>query len=185
MERAPPRFRALSVPEFAAAVAAFDWRRRIDAVDMHHTEYPDHAAYRGHESILGMWRFHVETRGWDDIAQHVSIAPDGVIWTGRDWNKPPASATGYNGTPEAGPFMFEMIGNFDLGRDRWEGAQRAATLAVIAAILVRFALTPAALRFHRDLHRPGEKPPKTCPGTGIERAAVLAALGTAPFSGLP
>ncbi len=176
MIEATPRFRSMTAAEFRAAVAAYAWRRRIVEVHMHHTEYPDHAAYRGHESILGMWRYHVRDRGWDDIAQHVSIAPDGAIWSGRDWNKAPASSTSFNGDAASGPFMFETIGNFDRGRDRWEGAQRAATLAVIAAILEHFRLPAEALRFHRDLRRPGEPPPKTCPGTSLDYAAVLAAL---------
>ncbi|MEZ5773838.1 MAG: peptidoglycan recognition family protein [Hyphomicrobiaceae bacterium] len=87
---------------------------------MHHTFYPAHADYRGEASIEAMRRFHVEDRGFEDIAQHVSIAPDGRIWTGRDWNKTPASV---GGVLNRGVFMFEMIGNFDLGHDRLEGRQ--------------------------------------------------------------
>ena len=40
-----------------------------------------------------MARTHVAVRGFEDIAQHVTVAPDGKIWTGRDWNnRRPASA---------------------------------------------------------------------------------------------
>ena len=87
-----------------------------------------------------MLRHHVHDRGFEDIAQHVTIAPDGAIWTGRDWNRTPASVGfGMNG----GVFMFEMIGNFDNGHDAFEGAQHDATIAVIDIVQRQFALACA------------------------------------------
>ena len=38
---------------------------------------------------------------------------------------PPASASGHNGNTHAGPFMFEMIGDFDTGKDAFADPQRA------------------------------------------------------------
>jgi hypothetical protein len=43
--------------------------------------------------------------------------PQGGLWTGRNWNLAPASATGHNGTAGEGPFMIEMVGDFDAGQD--------------------------------------------------------------------
>ena len=34
---------------------------------------------------LGIWRFHVEGRGWADIAYNWLVAPDGTIIEGRGW----------------------------------------------------------------------------------------------------
>lgn len=119
-----------------------------------------------------MWRYHTRENGWSDIAQHLSIAPDGTLWPGRDWNKAPASATGHNGSARVGPFMIEMIGDFDVGRDRLEGAQRAAVMDVIARVQRRFGLPAEALRFHNQMSG------KTCPGSSLSRAQVVAEVAT-------
>lgn len=184
----------MSVAEFGRRLRAFDWRRRITAVHMHHTFIPDHAAWRSAndrgapiDTIEGMYRYHTDPenivdgvnkggRGWSDIAQHVSIAPDGLVWSGRDWNRSPASAVGHNGSDEAGPFMFEMIGNFDRGGDTFRDPQRAAALDVTAIVLRHFRLPPEALKFHRDLLLPDGRVPKTCPGTAIAYDETIADL---------
>ncbi|HET9211738.1 MAG TPA: caspase family protein [Thermoanaerobaculia bacterium] len=155
------QFHPLDVNAFKLLVEKFDFRRKIDAVHLHHTWRPNHAQYRGHDTILAMWRFHTQDQGWSDIAQHVTIAPDGTIWTGRDWNRSPASASGFNGNASVGPFMIEMIGDFDRGKDRFEGAQKTAALEVIAAIQANFDLPEKSLRFHNSMSS------KTCPGSAI------------------
>jgi hypothetical protein len=170
----PPRFTSLTLDEFADLLQRFDFTRRIDAVHMHHTWRPNHAQYRGESTIEAMWRFHTRENGWRDIAQHVSIGPDGSIWTGREWNLPPASAAGFNGNAMAGPFMFETIGDFDRGKDRLEGAQLAAVVGVIARVQERFDLGPDSLRFHRAMTNL-----KSCPGTGVDLDAVKAAVESA------
>lgn len=134
---------------------------------MHHTWKPNHAQYKGHATIVGMWQYHTETKGWQDIAQHITIAPDGSIWLGRNWNLPPVSATGHNGNSVAGPFMFEMIGNFDRGNDPFEGEQCKTTLEVIARVQRKFRLAPESLAFHNAMST------KTCPGNGIDYADIV------------
>lgn len=143
-------------------------RRRIDAVHMHHTWRPDHSMYKGLASIVGMHRTHTEDNGWSDIAQHVTIAPDGVIWTGRHWDMPPASSSGMNGTKQQGPFMFEMIGNFDAGKDPFRDPQKDVALRVVALVQDQFNLPLESLKFHRGLGSP-----KTCPGEAIDYNNVL------------
>lgn len=164
----PPPFRSLGSSGFADLLGRFVFTRRIEAVHLHHTWRPNHADYRGHDTILGMWRYHTRENGWSDIAQHLTIAPDGTLWLGRDWNAAPASASGHNGSAKAGPFMIEMIGNFDVGRDRLQGAQRAAVMDVIARVQRRFGLPAEALRFHNQMSG------KTCPGSSLSRAQVVA-----------
>ncbi|HRD76328.1 MAG TPA: peptidoglycan recognition family protein [Hyphomicrobiaceae bacterium] len=168
----PPPFRPMSKQRFAAEVAGFSWQRRVWRVDVHHTFIPDHARFReigGLGCQEGMCRHHVVERRFDDIAQHVTIAPDGVIWSGRDWNKMPASVGfGLN----RGAFMLEMIGNFDVGHDRLDGAQLETTFAVVAAVQHHFKLPAEALLFHREV----PVTEKTCPGTGVEKRTFLAGL---------
>jgi hypothetical protein len=159
-------FCALSPAEFVTRVAQYPWSRRVWRIDMHHTWYPTHADYRGLESIERMARYHVEQRGFEDLAQHVTVAPDGTIWTGRDWNCTPASVGfGMN----VGVFMLEVIGNFDRGFDRLHGGQLDSVIVVIDAVQRRFALPVQALLFHREV----PQTEKTCPGTSINKADVL------------
>ena len=167
----PANFHPLTRAEFAEVLRKFPFARRVDAVHMHHTWSPDHADYLrdgGLGTIEGMWRFHTQVRKWSDIAQHVSIAPDGTIWTGRNWNSSPASAVGYNGSSAVGPFMFETIGNFDIGHDRLEGEQLESVLTVITLVQQRFSLAPETLHFHREM-----TDQKSCPGTGLKREDIL------------
>lgn len=159
-------FRQLTVNGFLAELQSFAWTRRIWRVDMHHTYYPAHRDYQGLASIEAMHRYHTVDRGFADIAQHLSIAPDGSLWTGRDWNRTPASV---GGVLNLGAFMFEIIGNFDLGNDRLEGAQLASTIAVIRAVQQQFRLPAEALLFHNEVPVTA----KTCPGTSVSKRAIL------------
>ncbi|MGJ0223488.1 caspase family protein, partial [Streptococcus pyogenes] len=166
----PTPFVPLKLPQFRQMLASFPFTRTITTVHMHHTFRPNHSQYRGLASIESMHRFHTQERGFSDIAQHITIAPDGTIWTGRNWNKAPASASGHNGNAHAGPFMFEMIGDFDHGRDVFEDPQRNVVLEVIAAVQQRFGLPPDALKFHNQMS------PKSCPGTAISFEEIVAAV---------
>ncbi len=165
----PVPFRSLSPRQFLAEISGFDWKRRIWRVDMHHTFDPDHARWRtigSQACVEGMCRFHVASRGFEDIAQHVSIMPNGEIWTGRDWNRTPASVGfGMN----RGVFMFEAVGNFDEGRDQLHGQQLESVLTVIRGVQQRFGLPAQALLFHREVPQTD----KSCPGTGISKPDIL------------
>ncbi len=172
----PKPFLELTVEQFWDLLLAFPWERTISSVHLHHTFRPNHADFASRppaQSIEGMFRFHTETRGFGDIAQHVTIDPTGRIWTGRNFNMPPASATGFNGTRHAGPFMIEMIGNFDIGNDRWDGAQREAAVMAVALVQKLHRLPPSSLQFHHDVSQ------KSCPGTSINRQDVLAEVEAA------
>ena len=162
------RFVRLTFSDFRKLVDSFDWKRQVTAVHVHHTWRPSHGQWQGLKSIEGMWRSHTQDRGFSDIAQHVTIDPEGFVWTGRGWNQPPASAKGFNGSRQTGPFMFEMIGDFDRGGDPFEGAQKDTALGVTAYLCEKFKLGTEAVRFHNELST------KSCPGTGIDRLTFLA-----------
>ncbi|HEY0877769.1 MAG TPA: caspase family protein [Zeimonas sp.] len=165
---ATPVFKRLSLEQFAQLLERFPFTRRINAVHMHHTWRPRRSDFRGHDTILGMWRFHTREQGWRDIAQHVTIDPEGFVWLGRNWNLPPVSAAGHNGNARFGPFMFEMIGDFDRGCDPFDGAQRESAVEVIAQVQARFGLPTDSLVFHNAMS------PKSCPGNSLDLAQILA-----------
>jgi len=74
-----PVFKRINLEKFAELLTQYPFKRQIDAVHMHHTWRPGHCDFRGHDTILGMWRFHTRDCGWSDIAQHITIDPDGFI----------------------------------------------------------------------------------------------------------
>lgn len=160
------RFRPLSRQEFKDEVENFIWTRRVWRVDLHHSVVPAIDDYRGLESIEAIWRNDIERRGWEDIAQHITIGPEGAIWTGRDWNKTPASI---GRRMNLGAFMVEAIGNFDRGKDRLEGAQLDSVLFAIDVIQRRFDLPVQALLFHRDVPQADD----TSPGSSVDKVAIL------------
>ncbi|MGZ3215822.1 peptidoglycan recognition protein family protein [Paracoccus sp. T5] len=163
----PPRFVGMSRADFISVVGEFAWKNPKTSVHVHHTWRPNHSQYRGQKTILAMWKYHTQTNGWSDIAQHVSIAPDGTIWSGRNWNAVPASAAGYN----TGAFMFETIGDFDKGKDVLQGEQLQSVLTVTATILIAFGLKPwTAVKFHNQMSQ------KTCPGSSIDRTSFINAV---------
>lgn len=165
-----PTFKRVSLELFERLLDTFPFTRRINAVHMHHTWKPSRSEFEGHKTIVAMWRFHTRDKGWRDIAQHITIDPDGWIWLGRNWNLPPASAAGHNGNNEFGPFMFEMVGNFDKGCDPFDGQQRETALQVIALVQNRFGLASDSLRFHSAMST------KSCPGSSLDYAEIVAAV---------
>ena len=112
---------------------------------IHHTWQPDHKTYNNKPDGLywqkAMRNFHVNTNGWNDIGQHVTLLPDGRFVTGRPFNKNPASISGYN----TGAFAVEMIGNFDKGNDRFEGKQKDSMIKLARY----FDQKGRYIRFHR------------------------------------
>lgn len=172
----PAPYRPLSVAAFRSEIDDFAWTRRIWRVDLHHTGRPAHVDYRGLATIEEVAERYRQRCKHDETGQHITIAPDGVIWTGRDWNKNPASVgCGMN----VGVFMVELIGNFDHGRDRLGGAQLATTLAVIDTVQSHFHLPVQALLFPREV----PQTETTSPGNGIEKRDVLAQLLTRRHGG--
>lgn len=130
---------------------------------LHHTWKPNHSNFNGsnYDRVQqGMKDFHVNTNGWDDIAQHVSLFPDGTFVCGRDFGKQPVSIKGRNGSGNKIPFACEMVGDFDIGEDKLEGKQLDAILKVGKF----FNDQNKYIRFHRE-----DAPWKSCPGTGVDK----------------
>lgn len=155
----PRPFIPLSTQQFAELLSKFTFTRQITAVHVHGTWRPNHSQDKGLASVESMFTFHTKTNGWSDIAQHLTIDSRGVIWTGRSWNQTPASASGHN----TGAFMFEMIGDFDRGKDKFTDPQMLTAHVVTALVLRKCGLRLNNIRFHNEF-----TDLKTCPGTSID-----------------
>ena len=129
----PAPFQRLSVDQFAIVLKALSFAAASPVVATTTPAEPRHVEgprFDGRDVALPQ-----QDRGFSDIAQHLTIDPDGHLWTGRNWNLPPASPTGKNGTAAAGPFMFEIVGDFDDGQDALDGDQRTGVCVVVAGPL--------------------------------------------------
>lgn len=158
---------------------------RITAVHVHHTWKPSHKDFNGTNHFAlqtGMRNAHL-ARDFVDIAQHITVFPDGSIVTGRNIAIAPASATGYNDgdSDKQHPFMFEMIGNFDAGNDKLEGKQLETALKICNYF---YDNNPKRIVFHRECLIHG-KVPKTCPGTGVNKAEFIKQVQTIKLENVP
>ncbi|MEP7012485.1 MAG: caspase family protein [Acidobacteriota bacterium] len=159
----PKPIQVLTPEEFDSALESWVPARKITQVHVHCTDHPNHAEFRGLASIEAMRRFH-QSHGMNDIAQHLTVDPSGLLWTGRPFDAMPASVRRHNGTTAAGPFMIEMVGLFDQNKDTFDGRQKEAAQGVVCSVLRKFGLKEDAVRFHREFPNTG----KTCPGNALD-----------------
>src|SRR5690554_2133211 len=166
-------FKRYTLEQFIEILKQHTTKVKFSEVHVHHTWKPTQASWRasasGERVMLGMYNAH-KGRDFSDIAQHATIDPDGFIWDGRSFLMPPASATGHNDSDNdrIHPFMFKMIGNFDLGQEQLEGEQLATVIGLTRAIMELWQLHESKVRFHREMTNQ-----KSCPGTGIKKEWFL------------
>lgn len=154
----------LTTSQLIQMVNQTNFTRTINALHLHHTWKPDHASFKGRPDGLywqnSMRNYHVNTNGWDDIGQHLTLLPDGNWVTGRNFNSIPCSIKNKN----SGGFAIEMFGNFDKGKDKLEGAQKNSILEFAKFFTEKFK---CSIIFHREYSD------KTCPGTGIDKTTFV------------
>lgn len=175
----PRPIQVLTVREFEKLLEEWTPGRKVTEVHVHCTDQPRHGNFRGLASIEAMRTVHLSL-GMVDIAQHITIDPQGLLWTGRPFDLAPASVRGHNGDAKQGPFMIEMIGLFEKENgkvvDTFAGDQKNAAYAAVCAVLRKFELEADAVRFHREFPATG----KTCPGSDLDpqrfRADIAAEL---------
>ena len=109
----------------------------------------------GDDYMRAMQNYHMDSKGWDDIAYNFAIDPDGLeVYEGRGWGVRPGAQKSYN----ANTWAVVIMGNF---------SKREPSEALLRRIaeLVRFGqslghLPEAALQGHQDA--PAQS--TTCPG---------------------
>lgn len=138
---------------------ARDWWRPWKRIIVHHTYKPTVADFNkrpdGSYWCKVIDRFH-RLKGWNGIGYHFIIAPDGLIYVGRDLNTPGAHTIGQNHIA----IGVCALGNFD--EEEMPTEQQVSLKYLLAFLLHRFNLRPDAIFFHRNFAE------KTCPGMKLD-----------------
>ena len=174
-------FTKMSVNEFKSWLQK-QGNYNYTGIQIHHTASPSYKHFYKadgtHEDELtrqnNMKSFHVNTNGWDDIAQHFTIFPNGKIVTGRSLaNTTAIGIRGWN----YNKICIEIYGNFDHGQDVMTNEQKQAVIAVYGELCKKFNITPSisTIRCHAWFTAGGSylgdyvagRSVKSCPGTNF------------------
>lgn len=162
--------------EFAIWLSKQRVSRKIDGLQVHHMWEPDYSCWKTDIALRRQKNtrdFHINERGWGDIAQHFSIFPNGHIVTGRSLEKTPIGIKGWN----TGKICTEIYGNFDKGHDKMTKEQKESVIAFYALMSWKFniPINSTHIRPHCWFTYDGDyigdysksRSAKSCPGTGF------------------
>jgi N-acetylmuramoyl-L-alanine amidase len=148
--------------------------RPISIVQNHHTYLPNYSNFNGtnHFKMMeSMKTHHITVSKFSDIAQQLTIFPDGLICTGRDFNKEPAGIYGQNRRA----ICIENVGNFDRRGDIMTDEQTKSILFTNAVLCFKFSIpiTTDHIVYHHwfdlktgDRHNgANDAVSKSCPGS--------------------
>ena len=171
------QFILMNQDEFKTWLFTQKFNRVIRVIQEHNTAGPVYADFnsKNHfELAEDMKNYHVNTMHWQDIAQNITIFPDGLIMICRPFNIAPAGIYGCN----ISGLCIENLGSFDIGKDVMTTNQKLSIVFVTAALCKRFNLAPSidTITYHcwwdldtgmRVLDNRSGHNTKTCPGTNF------------------
>ena len=103
-------------------------------------------------------RYHMDDKGWVDIAYHYAVDRNGNIFTLRDTAIAGDTATDYN---TEGHFLVLCEGDFD--QEQVSEAQLNGAALIFAWAAEQFGITTNTLASHKEV-----TPVTSCPGTTLE-----------------
>lgn len=157
------KFILLTLQEFAEWLTKKTFKRAIKLVQIHHTYLPSYKEFMNNhfEMVKAMESYHIKTAHFKEIAQNLTIFPDGMIMICRNFETKPAGIKGAN---EFG-LCIENVGNFDAGKDNMTEIQKKSIVGVCAALCKRFKIPidTNGLVYHHwfDLNT-GKRPTTPC-----------------------
>jgi hypothetical protein len=132
-------------------------RHVIERLTVHHTAVQFDDRRVAARRLRGYQTYHMDDRGWPDIAYHFLVDLDGHVFEGRDPAYRGDTATEYDPT---GHFLVCLDGHYDTQEP--SPAQLAATADILAYATVRYDVDPATLGGHRDYAS------TSCPGAAVQ-----------------
>lgn len=166
-------FILMELDEFKDWLGKQNFKRTIKLIQLHHTYIPNYSHFQGNNHfglLISIKNSHLQ-RGFSDIAQNITIFPDGMIAICRPFDIAPAGIKGAN---EYG-ICIENIGNFDKNGDIMTKEQKEAIIEVVALLCKKFNLdvNTNTIVYHHwyDLNTgkrtDGIGVTKSCPGTNF------------------
>ena len=168
-------FMKMTVEDFDHWITSLNLGRKVVSLQLHHTWRPNYSSFNGknHFDIQdAMKNYHVNNNKWDDIGQHFTIFPDGIILTGRSLENDPAGIFGFN----KNSVCIENVGDFDKNRDEMTTSHSAAIIQVTAMLCRKFSISVNSdkIVYHHWFNiSTGERDNglgennKSCPGTNF------------------
>jgi hypothetical protein len=126
----------------------------IERMTVHHTEAVLRTNRDAPARARAHQRFHMDDRGWADLAYHFLVDANGHVYEGR-----PVTAVGDTGTNYDPSGHLLVCAEGDFNRQGVSEAQVAAVADVLAWGAVTFGVDASTIRGHRDW-----APSTTCPG---------------------
>ncbi|GGA86650.1 peptidoglycan recognition protein family protein [Ornithinibacillus halotolerans] len=153
--------------------------REVNLIQQHHTWKPSYRHFKGnnHFQLLNsMQQFHRQTMKWNNIAQNITIFPDGRVAVSRPLNDAPEGTIGPIANRNG--IAIENLGDFDIGQDQMTKEQKEAIVYVTAALALKFDLVPSidTITYHHWWHYKTKErvldhgksyEVKSCPGTNF------------------
>lgn len=169
----------MTMEDFKGWLFHHEFQRDIQLIQHHHTWTPSYKRFSGSnhfELLSGMEKHHKKQMGWSNIAQNITIFPDGKIAVSRPLDTAPEGTIGPIANKNG--LTIENIGNFDIGQDEMTKEQKEAIVYVTALLSIKFDLIPSidSITYHHWWHlKTGERvldeandyEVKTCPGTNF------------------
>lgn len=161
------KFILMDIMEFKVWLLKQNIKRKIQIIQIHHTWQPSYKNFSKNyfQLLRGMEDSHIK-RGFNQIAQNITIFPDGIIAVCRPIDIIPAGIKGAN---EHG-ICIENIGNFD--KEKINKLHSEVLVQTVALLLQKYKLpanTNTVVYHHwydlnTGLRLNGKGCTKTCPG---------------------
>ncbi|MBI3890693.1 MAG: N-acetylmuramoyl-L-alanine amidase [Candidatus Wallbacteria bacterium] len=133
-----------------------------EKIAVHHSSEPRASQYAGASTIRGIQRFHMFERGWNDIAYHYLIGPDGTIFEGR-----PERLNGSHSPANGNKLGICVLGNFNRGAESITPRARASLLRMLAYLAGKYGISSRSIYGHCDFNS------TDCPGDTLYGSLAL------------
>lgn len=155
------QFILMNREEFKKYIGDLKVDNKFSMIQQHHTASPSYTNVKNNHIALmkSMKSYHL-SRGFQDIAQHFSTFPDGLICLGRSFS---LFGGGFLGNRNKGAITLEHVGYFDVGKDVMTDEQKKTIIFMNAILCEKFNIIPSITTL--PYHTWEVTANKSCPGT--------------------